>query len=128
MGKSPRRQKDVEVCCSPASLSPASNHPKPKPKPKPAAPDGWRWRRVPGRISIRNPGWHWCLWQNGGGNEYEGQKLPYPGDCHKYYRCIKSTIPGHDFEADVYTCGDWAFDPNQSSCVWDDIDNDLCDA
>ena len=22
-------------------------------------PDGWRWRRVPGRISIRNPGWHW---------------------------------------------------------------------
>merc|ERR1712212_754286 len=73
MGKSPRRQKDVEVCCSPASLSPASNHPKPKPKPKPGAPDGWRWRRVPGRISIRNPGWHWCPWQNGGGNGGNGE-------------------------------------------------------
>merc|ERR1712227_801964 len=56
--------------------------------------------------------------------EYEGQKLPYPGDCHKYYRCF--TNPDNSFYVEVFTCGDWAFGPNQGSCVWPDIDNDLC--
>merc|ERR1711928_196418 len=46
--------------------------PNPNPNPNPQ-PHGWRWRRVPGRISIRNPGWHWCLWQNGGGNGGNGE-------------------------------------------------------
>jgi hypothetical protein len=67
-------------------------------------------------------------WWPGVDCEYEGQKLPYPGDCHKYYRCIKGTTPGHDFDVEVFTCGDWAFDPNQGSCVWDDMENDLCEA
>jgi len=58
--------------------------------------------------------------------DYEGQKLPYPGDCHKYYRCMASDADGHDFDVEVFDCGDWAFDPAQGSCVWDDIDNDLC--
>jgi len=59
--------------------------------------------------------------------EYEGQKLPYPGDCHKYYRCVKSTVDGHEFEVEVFDCGDWAFDPNQGSCVWEGIDGgQLC--
>merc|ERR1711963_3550 len=52
--------------------------------------------------------------------EYEGQKLPYPGDCHKCYRCF--TNPDDSFYVEVFTCGDWAFDPNQGSCVWPDID------
>merc|ERR1711928_244519 len=69
----PEGRRMLKFCCSPPSLSPASNHPKPKPKPKPGAPDGWRWRRVPGRISIRNPGWHRCLWQNGRGNGGNGE-------------------------------------------------------
>merc|ERR1711956_91825 len=58
--------------------------------------------------------------------DYEGQKLPYPGDCHKYYRCMASDVDGHEFDVEVFDCGDWAFDPAQGSCVWDDIDNDLC--
>ena len=42
------------------------------------------------------------------------------------YRCMASDVPGHDFDVEVFDCGDWAFDPAQGSCVWDDIDNDLC--
>merc|ERR1712141_603894 len=56
--------------------------------------------------------------------EYEGQKLPFPGDCHKYYRCAKQ--PNGEFEVEIFNCGDWVFDQNQGSCVWPGIDNDLC--
>jgi len=40
----------------------------------------------------------------------------YPGDCHKYYRCMD---PDHDgvYEVVVYDCGDDVFDPNVLSCV-----------
>merc|ERR1711963_816387 len=55
---------------------------------------------------------------------YDGQKLSYPGDCHKYYRCEQQN--DGSFKVRVYDCGDWAFDPNQGSCVWPGMDNDLC--
>ena len=54
-----------------------------------------------------------------------GQVLPYPGDCHKYYICIDEDENGN-FTVEVFDCGDWAFDPNQSSCVWPDLSNGLC--
>merc|ERR1712050_41583 len=59
-----------------------------------------------------------------GACEYEGQKLPFPGDCHKYYRCF--TQSNGQFDVEVFNCGDWVFDQNQGSCVWPGIDNDLC--
>ena len=62
--------------------------------------------------------------------EYDGQVFPYPGDCHKYFRCRelmkKLGYGASDFAVDVFTCGEWIFDPNQGSCVWPEIDNDLC--
>ncbi|TRY63193.1 hypothetical protein TCAL_02085 [Tigriopus californicus] len=45
-------------------------------------------------------------------NEY----LPYPGDCHKYYRCVDSDGDGV-FDIEVYNCGDFVYDPNSSACV-----------
>ena len=47
---------------------------------------------------------------------YEGQKLPYPGDCHKYYLCLKN--PAGKFYVNLYTCNAWVYDPNVVSCVW----------
>jgi len=41
--------------------------------------------------------------------------IPYPGDCHKYYMCLDNGNGGYDLE--VYTCGDWAFDPNIDACT-----------
>ena len=56
--------------------------------------------------------------------DYDGQKLPFPGDCHKYYRCAQQ--PDNSFTVEIFECGDWVFDQNQGSCVWPGIDNDLC--
>ena len=56
---------------------------------------------------------------------YVGEMLPYPGDCHKYYRCLKDA--GGEFYVELYTCGDWVFDPNQASCTWpEQAAADLC--
>ena len=47
--------------------------------------------------------------------DYDGQKLPYPGNCHKYYVC-REWMKSSDFTVDVFDCGDWVFDPNQGIC------------
>ena len=59
--------------------------------------------------------------------EYDGQTHPYPGDCHKYYVCYDP--PGDDIDEYtvlVFDCGEWVFDPNQGSCIWPEVSNDLC--
>lgn len=48
--------------------------------------------------------------------EYQGQKLPYPGDCHKYYLCTFQGLAS--FSVTVYNCGDFVYDPNTMSCTW----------
>ena len=109
------------TCYTTSTRPPTGTTPtKPPTTPKPTTPTTKP--TVPTTMSTTTP------WWPGVDCEYEGQKLPYPGDCHKYYRCIKGTTPGHDFDVEVFTCGDWAFDPNQGSCVWDDMENDLCEA
>jgi len=40
----------------------------------------------------------------------------YPGDCHKYYRCLDMDGDGI-LDVTVYNCGDDVFDPNVLSCV-----------
>jgi len=45
-------------------------------------------------------------------NEY----LPYPGDCHKYLMCKDADGDG-EFDIIIYTCGDYAFNPNIDACV-----------
>merc|ERR1719300_1315759 len=47
---------------------------------------------------------------------YVGEKLPYPGDCHKYYLCLKDT-PSSPFHVQAFTCKQWVYDPNAYSCV-----------
>ena len=41
-----------------------------------------------------------------------------------FFRCEQQN--DGSFKVRVYDCGDWAFDPNQGSCVWPGMDNDLC--
>merc|ERR1711936_1433775 len=47
---------------------------------------------------------------------YVGEKLPYPGDCHKYYLCLKADGSSH-FHVVPFTCKKWVYDPNAYSCV-----------
>merc|ERR1712018_361801 len=42
---------------------------------------------------------------------YVGEKLPYPGDCHKYYLCLKDDGSSH-FHVVPFTCKEWVYDPN----------------
>jgi chitinase len=49
-----------------------------------------------------------------GCSEY-GEMLPHPNDCHLYYVCLHDENGAWD--ARVFNCGDFAFDPNISSCV-----------
>ena len=45
------------------------------------------------------------------------ETLPYPGDCHRYYRCFDSDGDG-TFTTQIYNCSNsWAWDPNTQSCV-----------
>ena len=58
--------------------------------------------------------------------EFDGQTLPYPGDCHKYYVCINDDDSSEEYGIEVFDCGEWVFDPNQGSCIWPEVSNDLC--
>lgn len=53
--------------------------------------------------------------------------IAYPGDCHRYFMCVE--LQGGGFTVNEYTCGDWVFDPNISSCVDPDLpgNENLCD-
>ena len=54
-----------------------------------------------------------------------GEELPYPGDCHKYYVCLKGDYGG--LHVAVFDCGDWVFDPNTESCTLPgEAVDDLC--
>jgi hypothetical protein len=54
---------------------------------------------------------------------YDGENIPYPGNCHWYYRC---RLEGDGFEVDLFDCGDWVFDPHQGTCTWPEHGDDLC--
>jgi len=41
--------------------------------------------------------------------------IPYPGDCHRYLMCLDNGQGGYNLQ--VYTCGDWVFDPNIDACT-----------
>jgi hypothetical protein len=58
--------------------------------------------------------------------DYDGQTHSYPGDCHKYYVCFENEDGSSNFSVEVFDCGEWVFDPNQGSCIWPEVSNDLC--
>merc|ERR1712156_825508 len=43
--------------------------------------------------------------------EFDGQTLPYPGDCHKYYICYNEDDSSPDYTIEVFDCGEWVFGP-----------------
>jgi len=51
----------------------------------------------------------------GGACSEHNEMLPYPGDCHRYFRCILQA--DGTFGTQIFNCGDWVFDPNTSACV-----------
>jgi len=59
--------------------------------------------------------------------DFDGQKLPFPGNCHDYYVCFADANGG--FTVQVFSCGtDWVYDPNTGSCTWpEEAADDLCD-
>merc|ERR1712038_1331330 len=61
--------------------------------------------------------------------EFDGQKLPYPGNCHDYYVCFADGNGSDHFHVQVFSCGDdWVYDPNTGSCTWpEEAADDLCD-
>jgi len=60
--------------------------------------------------------------------DFDGQKLPYPGNCHKYYVCFEDGNGSGNFHVQVFDCdGDWVYDPNTGSCTWpEEADDELC--
>ena len=38
-----------------------------------------------------------------------GEKLPYPGDCHKYYVCLADEMNNGKFHVEVFDCGEWVY-------------------
>ena len=62
-----------------------------------------------------------------GNCEILNETLPYPGDCHRYYRCIRGT-EGAEFDVQILSCGKDVFDPFTKSCISADLDAalDLC--
>ena len=58
---------------------------------------------------------------------FEGQKLPYPGDCHKYYICLANENGDGKFHVEVFDCDTWVYDPNTGSCTWpEEAADELC--
>jgi len=55
-----------------------------------------------------------------------GDLTPYPGDCHKYYKCVYDANGVCMLE--THTCSDWWFDPMTDSCAWEPLpgNNHLC--
>ena len=62
------------------------------------------------------------------GCEEDGDLLPYPGNCHWYYRCQIPGENGEDCTLQTFDCGDFFFDPNTSSCGHEPLPGDdlLC--
>ena len=46
----------------------------------------------------------------------DGQRLPHPTDCHKYYECSDPDGDGL-MAVEEHDCGDWFFDPALNTCV-----------
>ena len=49
--------------------------------------------------------------------EDNGQKLPYPGNCHWYYYCILVDPDDDEYEIEQFDCAEKIFDPIQQNCV-----------
>jgi hypothetical protein len=62
------------------------------------------------------------------GCDEDGDLLPYPGNCHLYYRCNIPGDNGEDCTLETFDCGDFFFDPNTSSCGHEPLPGDdlLC--
>ena len=60
------------------------------------------------------------------GCKENGDLTAYPGDCHKYYKCIFDDSGKCHLEQ--YTCDSWFFDPMTDSCGWEPLPGDehLC--
>jgi len=50
----------------------------------------------------------------------DGQRIPHPDDCHKYYQCEDPEGTGL-FAVEEHDCGDWVFDPELFTCVDPDL-------
>jgi len=55
--------------------------------------------------------------------DIDGFFKPYPGNCHWYYECVHNPDdPYCEWSSKgPYDCGDWAFNPEQSSCTWPEL-------
>ena len=60
------------------------------------------------------------------GCKADGDLKPYPGDCHRYYKCVYSDSGVCHLEA--HTCDTWWFDPWTLACAWEPLPGleDLC--
>merc|ERR1712223_1250334 len=60
--------------------------------------------------------------------DFDGQKLPFPGNCHDYYVCFEDGNGSGNFHVQVFNCGEtWVYDPNTGSCTWpEEAADDLC--
>jgi len=54
------------------------------------------------------------------GCKEDGDLTPYPGDCHKYYKCVYDK-DGRNCHLEGHTCGTWWFDPMVKSCGWEPL-------
>lgn len=50
------------------------------------------------------------------GCKVNGDLMAYPGDCHRYYKCVYET--NGSCHLDAFSCGNWWFDPMVDSCAW----------
>jgi len=55
--------------------------------------------------------------------DIDGFFKPYPGNCHWYYECVHQPDDPYCewISKGPYDCGDWAFNPEQSSCSWPEL-------
>merc|ERR1711973_554562 len=53
------------------------------------------------------------------GCKEDGDLTPYPGDCHKYYKCVYDDNGACHLES--HTCGTWWFDPMVKTCGWEPL-------
>jgi len=52
------------------------------------------------------------------GCEADGDLKPYPGDCHRYYKCV---YEGKVCHLEAYSCDTWWFDPWNLACAWEPL-------
>lgn len=60
------------------------------------------------------------------GCKADGDLTAYPGNCHRYYKCVFNSQG--ECHLEPHTCSTWWFDPTTKSCGWEPLpgQNHLC--